>query len=117
MRKHTLLVSCVASSIASGCKQSPPPGEQQTTPRIVQAEGKGEGTKPRVGPNPGLPVETSPPNVPEFKPAFSGQTRAPAIHTRATLTVSEIAKGFDSPWALEFLPDRRMLVTEKHDGK
>ena len=117
MRKRTLLVTCVGALIGSACKQAPPPSQEQHTPHVVPAEGQGESTKPRVGPNPGVPVETSPPNVPEFKPAFAGQTRAPAIHTKATLKVTEIAEGFASPWALEFLPDRRMLVTEKHDGK
>jgi glucose/arabinose dehydrogenase len=61
-------------------------------------------------------VETAPPNVPEFKPAFSGQTRAPAVQTRTPLEVTEIASGFDRPWAIAFLPDRRMLVTEKPTG-
>jgi glucose/arabinose dehydrogenase len=63
------------------------------------------------------PVETGPPNVPEFKPAFPGQTRAPAIHTRTPFEVTELAGDFDQPWALAFLPDRRLLVTEKLDGQ
>jgi glucose/arabinose dehydrogenase len=63
------------------------------------------------------PVETAPPNVPEFKPAFPGQTRAPAVRTRTQLKITEIASGFDKPWAIAFLPDRRMLVTEKPTGK
>ena len=62
------------------------------------------------------PVETGPPNVPEFKPAFPGQTRAPAVTTRTPLQVTEIASGFNKPWAIAFLPDRRMLVTEKPTG-
>jgi aldose sugar dehydrogenase len=65
----------------------------------------------------GAPVETAPPNVPENKPAFPGQTRVPAVHTATPLKVTEIASGFDKPWALAFLPDRRMLVTEKPTGR
>lgn len=57
------------------------------------------------------------PNVPEFEPAFPGQTRAPAIRTATPLRVTEIASGFDKPWAIAFLPDRRMLVSEKPTGK
>jgi aldose sugar dehydrogenase len=49
-------------------------------------------------------------------PAFPGQTRAPAIKTRTPLRVTEIASGFDKPWAIAFLSDRRMLVTEKPTG-
>jgi glucose/arabinose dehydrogenase len=78
----------------------------------------GQKTEPRKQPSPdGAPLETAPPNVPEFKPAFVGQTRAPAVQTRTALQVSELASGFDHPWALAFLPDRRMLVTEKPTGK
>jgi glucose/arabinose dehydrogenase len=62
------------------------------------------------------PVETAPPNVPEFRPAFPGQTRAPAMKTPAPPKVTVIASGFDKPWAIAFLPDRRMLVTEKPTG-
>ncbi|WP_338864966.1 PQQ-dependent sugar dehydrogenase [Myxococcus stipitatus] len=65
----------------------------------------------------GAPVETAPPNVPEFKPAFAGQTRAPAVKTRTPFQVTEVASGFNHPWAIAFLPDRRMLVTEKPTGK
>ncbi|QSQ14354.1 PQQ-dependent sugar dehydrogenase [Myxococcus landrumensis] len=65
----------------------------------------------------GAPVETAPPNVPEFKPAFAGQTRAPAVKTRTAFQVTEVASGFNHPWAIAFLPDRRMLVTEKPTGK
>jgi glucose/arabinose dehydrogenase len=52
----------------------------------------------------------------EFKPAFAGQTGAPAIESRTQLQVTEIASGFEKPWAIAFLPDGRMLVTEKPTG-
>ncbi|RKI32337.1 PQQ-dependent sugar dehydrogenase [Corallococcus sp. AB004] len=62
------------------------------------------------------PVETAPPNVPEFKPAFPQQTRAPEVKTRTPIVVTEIASGFNKPWAIAFLPDGRFLVTEKPTG-
>jgi aldose sugar dehydrogenase len=62
-------------------------------------------------------VETGEPNVPENHPAFPEQTRAPSVQTRTRLDVYTLAAGFDKPWALAFLPDRRMLVTEKPTGK
>jgi aldose sugar dehydrogenase len=103
----------------SACSRSAAPNKPQPeqVAKVVPADGAGESTKPRVGPNPGLPVETAPPNVPEFKPAFAGQTRAPAVHTQTRFLVTEVATGFDEPWAIAFLPDARMLVTEKHAGK
>lgn len=63
------------------------------------------------------PLETAPPNVPDFKPAFPEQTRAPASRSQTPIEVTQIAGGFDRPWALAFLPDGRMLVTEKPTGK
>ncbi len=70
-----------------------------------------------AGPACAAPVDTAAPNVPEFSPAFPGQTRAPAVTTRTALAVTEVASGFDRPWAIAFLPDRRMLVTEKPTGR
>jgi glucose/arabinose dehydrogenase len=101
----------------AACGKNAVENHEPTGPKVMEADGHGEPTKPRVGPNPGVPVETSPPNVPEFKPAFAGQTRAPAIHTRTPIKVSKIAGDLDKPWALAFLPDGRMLVTTKHDGE
>jgi glucose/arabinose dehydrogenase len=61
-------------------------------------------------------VDDGSPNVPEFKPAFPGQTRAPEVKTRTPPQVTEIASGFNKPWAIAFLPDGRFLVTEKPTG-
>jgi aldose sugar dehydrogenase len=64
----------------------------------------------------GPPVQTGPPNVPEFRPAFPGQTRGPEVRSRTQVDVAQIADGFDHPWAIAFQPDGRMLVTEKPTG-
>ena len=76
-----------------------------------QSRPREEATAPR-----GAPVETGPKSVPEFEPAFPGQTRAPAVKTRTPFQVTEIASGLNKPWAIAFLPDGRMLVTEKPGG-
>jgi glucose/arabinose dehydrogenase len=62
------------------------------------------------------PVDSGEPNVPEFKPAFAGQTRAEEVKSKTPLEVTEVASGFDRPWAIAFLPDGRFLVTEKPTG-
>jgi glucose/arabinose dehydrogenase len=59
------------------------------------------------------PEQTAPPNVPSQKPAFAGQTRAPRLTTNTAFQVVTVAKGLERPWGLVFLPDGRMLVTER----
>jgi len=61
----------------------------------------------------GEALETRPPNGEDFKPAFPGQTRAPAIKSEFALDITEVAKGLSGAWAFEFLPDQRILVTER----
>lgn len=112
------LTATLLSSLVGCSKPDPKPVQPEQEAKVVEAEGKGEPAQHRVGPNPGgEPVEVGPPNVPEFKPAFEGQTRAKAVHTQAKFRVKDIAGPFEEPWALAFLPDGRMLVTEKHEGR
>jgi len=65
----------------------------------------------------GPPVEQGAPNVPANVPAFPEQTRAPEVKSSTAFQVTEIARGFQRPWAIAFLPDGRMLVTEKPTGR
>jgi glucose/arabinose dehydrogenase len=52
-------------------------------------------------------------DYPAPKPAFPGQTRAPAPSSPSHVTVEVLQQGtLNNPWSLAFLPDGRMLVTE-----
>ena len=58
-------------------------------------------------------VETNPPNAPDQKPAFAGQTRAPERKANVAYEVVTFAEGLQNPWGMTFLPDGRLLVNEK----
>jgi glucose/arabinose dehydrogenase len=61
-------------------------------------------------------VDPRPPNAPNLKPAFAGQTRAPERKTDVAFDVVTVAEGLRYPWGMTFLPDGKMLVTEKQPG-
>jgi len=58
-------------------------------------------------------VDPRPPNAPSQKPAFGGQSRAPEEKLGVAFEVVTVAEGLVNPWGMTFLPDGRMLVTEK----
>lgn len=59
------------------------------------------------------PVQQGRKNAPDQTPAFAGQTRAPQSDAQADVGVEEVATGLPHLWAMEFLPDNRILVTAK----
>jgi len=126
---RTPLTSTALAALLLACGSAPDQataqGQADKQPARAQAGAQppaggyaeGQASRPREEATArGAPVETGPPNVPGFEPAFAGQTRAPAVKTQTPLAVTEIAAGFNKPWALAFLPDGRMLVSEKAAG-
>jgi aldose sugar dehydrogenase len=62
-------------------------------------------------------ADPRPANAPDQKPAFEGQTDAPEEKLGVAFDVVTVAEGLVTPWGLAFLPEGRMLVTEKPSGR
>ena len=60
----------------------------------------------------GQPIETRAPELTSDHPAFPGQTRVP-YHASVRYNVTTLTDQLKMPWSLAFLPDGKMLVTEK----
>ena len=101
-QKHSSLLRTATGlavlAVCAACSRETPPPTAADADAAVQA---------------GQPLETREPNSPDFKPAFDGQTRVGGVSSDIALDVSEVAKGIASGWAFEFLPDQRILVTER----
>ncbi len=59
------------------------------------------------------PVDVGPPNGVGQQPHTSDQTRAPQPETTPPVLQEVVVDGLPQVWALEFLPDGRMLVTAR----
>jgi glucose/arabinose dehydrogenase len=61
----------------------------------------------------GLPLPRNPSIAPHQKPAFPGQTRAPAVMTHTPIDARVVTDNLNHPWGLAFIGDDLALITEK----
>jgi glucose/arabinose dehydrogenase len=100
MMRPFLLSTLVSFAIVTGCSREP----------ITATTSASTGGSSAAA---NAPLETRERNGVDFTPAFAGQTRAPGLRSNVTLDVKVVAEGLRGPWAFEFLPDNRILVTER----
>lgn len=63
----------------------------------------------------GKPIDRRPTEKADNKPAFPEQTRAP-YHASAPYKVTTLIDNLPAPWSLAFLPDGKILLTERLPG-
>ena len=63
----------------------------------------------------GKPIDSRPPEKSDDKPLFPEQTRAP-YHATPPYQVTTLTSVLHAPWALGFLPDGKILITERLPG-
>jgi glucose/arabinose dehydrogenase len=105
--KHILLGLLMLMPVTAMAQDDPPrpaptPGDTREfpTPRMVE----------------GQTYEVRPPEKSDDKPLFPQQTRAP-YHKTHDYKVTTITDKLHLPWSIAFLPDGKMLVTEKFPGQ
>src|SRR5688572_22861737 len=62
-------------------------------------------------------LDPRPAKAPHQKPAVAGQYHAPENKSNVAFDQTTVVSGLQSPWAIAFLPDGKMLVTEKLPGR
>lgn len=108
-RTLPLLLATVAALGLDAAAFAPSSTAQEARPSRVEGEAFQAPAAPGAGTT---TAETEAPNT-EYKPLLPNQTRSPEPAQKAQVETSVFAKGLDSPWAMEFLPDGRVIVTEK----
>lgn len=111
--KRTVLAAAAVLALSSTLyvTAQQPPAPPAGGPPGGGRGGRGGFVVPGGGPETGM--NTRPPNAPDQKPAVAGQTRAPEQKLNVAFDVVTLTEGLVNPWGMTWLPDGRMLVTEK----
>lgn len=108
---RVLLTGVLAISALAACTGRGDQAGSERSERGDTVVGETAMAKGRTSPCP--PLERRPPNAPDQRPSFPGQTRACGIYSNVEFDVVVLATGLEHPWAVEPLPDGSLLVTER----
>ena len=105
------IAALATCTLAAGCAS---PGTKTSSSSSVATTTAGSTTPaPQRLPANCTPLETRAPNATGQTPAFAGQTRICGATSNVAFDVVELTRGLENPWAVEPLPDGRVLVTER----
>src|ERR1700730_5337394 len=105
MRRHLGVLACFALFLATLAGQ-PPPAPVPNAPAA---------SLPWLAMVEGQPIERRPPEKKDNEPAFPEQTRAP-YHATQPFKLTTLVDKMHAPWSLAFLPEGKILVTERLPG-
>ncbi len=123
MRRHSVAwVVLLAGFRTALPAQTPAPAPASTPPAVQIESPQTTPHKSRFAPSypvyatvEGQPIDPTPPEKSDDKPLFPDQTRAP-YHRTAPYKITTLTGALHAPWALAFLPDGNILITEKLPG-
>jgi aldose sugar dehydrogenase len=105
MKPHLILWACLVVICAAADAQTPAASGPQAQAAAVPGPAMIEGQS----------IERRPPEKADDKPAFPQQTRAP-YHASAPFRVTALVDNMPAPWSIAFLPDGKILLTERLPG-
>jgi len=121
MKQYLVLTGALAIAgvilIAQQPAGGPPPDGAPKGAFPGGGGGRGKGGGGRGAPTyrleKGLSIDTRPETKTDDHALWEGQTRAPYEPSNVAFTVTTVTDKLVAPWSLAFLPDGKMLVTEK----
>ncbi len=117
IRRWSLLTGVGIMAVATALiAQQPGGAPPDGAPKGFPGGGKGKGpgrAAPQYRLEKGQSIDTRPSSKTDDHSLWEGQTRAPYEPGDVAYTVTTVTDKLVAPWAITFLPDGKMLVTEK----